>query len=168
MARGRHCLTYQFTGDAQQGTLMFANSDIEFGDAAAEVAAFDGVGGESQGALVAFAGLDVSGHAAEQIGAGGVIEVIRIEFAGDAEAVDQRQAVFEPGTHGDRDGVVQRDDRRGLERGENGIERGDLGPVGLSCGACFSVDRGDCGLELIWARFRLPSARTTRSVPSRI
>ena len=52
---------------------------------------------------------------------------------------------------GDRDRAVERDDRRGLQPLERGVEQIDLRPVGVlgRCGA--RMQRGDRGLHLIGA-----------------
>ena len=56
--------------------------------------------------------------------------------------------------------MVERDDWRRLECGEDGIERCDLSPVGFSGDGGFGVYRGDRSLELIWAE--VPAAELLR------
>jgi hypothetical protein len=63
---------------------------VKLGDPAAEIAKLDGVGGESQPAVVALECFPIAAHATQQVGAGGMIKMIRIEFAGRAQAIDQR------------------------------------------------------------------------------
>ena len=63
---------------------------VEFGYAAAEVASFDGIGGECEPAVVTLKCFPVASHATEQVRSGSMIKMIRIEFAGGAEPVDQR------------------------------------------------------------------------------
>src|SRR5262249_12896305 len=55
--------------------------DIELGDTASKVAAFHGIGGQAEGAIVSRARLLLSIQAAKQVRAGGVIEIVRVQFS---------------------------------------------------------------------------------------
>lgn len=57
-------------------------------EAAAEVILLDAVGGEGEGAAVGFRGFAAAVEAAENVGAGGVEEVVAVELAGGAKGVN--------------------------------------------------------------------------------
>ena len=67
----------------------------------------------------------------EEVGADGGQEVVGLERRFGNEIVDE----FEPGlraeSHGDGDGAIEFDDRRGRELGQGFVDGGDAGPVGF-------------------------------------
>src|SRR5215218_3390063 len=113
--------------------------------AAIQVRGFGGVVDEGEGGVVRRPGGVGAAEAAQQLGAGDVPGVVAVE----GEPVDGGQADGGAVKLGDGDGAVQLDDGRGGERRELGVQRGDLGPVGVVGGAGGRVHGVDGGLDLV-------------------
>ena len=91
----------------------------------AQVGALGGVLGGGDGGVVCLLRLGAAAEPAEHVGAGGVPCVV----ARQGQPVDEREGDFRAVQLGDRDGAVERDDRRRVEPGQLVVERDDLGPV---------------------------------------
>jgi len=79
---------------------------------------------------------------AQQVGSGGVKEVVVVEAL---DRVGECEPFRRPVSHRDRDGAIQLDDRRRREVEQPAVEKRDLAPVRLLVG----VQGSDCRLQLI-------------------
>jgi hypothetical protein len=120
---------------------------------------FGRVRGQSAGDAVGGRGFLVAAEAAQQVGAGRVEQVVAVQPRR-TQVVHRRQARRRAADLGQRDGAVERDDRRGRERVELVVERQDGGPVGAVIGEGEGMDRVDRGLNLVRARLAALDART--------
>lgn len=91
-------------------------------------------------------GLGRPAHPAQQLGPGGVEQVVAIE-AGD-EGLHLTQGGLRAQNVAQRDRPVQPDHRRGRKLDEFLVEERDLVPVGLRPGRSFGMAGGDGGLQL--------------------
>ena len=89
--------------------------------------------------------LVVAVEANEQLGAGGVEQVIGVEVEG-VDDGERRRRTFDLG-EGDR--AVERDDGVRGDREELVVELENLAPVGCGCGRGVAVDGVDRGLDLV-------------------
>src|ERR1700733_10276107 len=104
--------------------------------AAEQQFAFAGVACEPSGALELGAGFVEPAEAEEQLGThAGEAMVVRERRLG-GELFNKREAICRAEGHGDGDGAIELDDRRGLALRERCVERGNALPVGLFAGAC--------------------------------
>ena len=87
-------------------------------------------------------------QAAQHVGPRRRQEVVAAQRTRGVEAVDQGQARLGSLGQGDGHGPVELDHRGGRHRGQGGIERGDLGPVGVRGGRRLRVQGRDGGLDL--------------------
>jgi hypothetical protein len=83
-------------------------------------------------------------EAFEQVGPGGMEQVIPVEIDA-VELVERRTG---PMHLGEGDGPIERHDRRGGEHRELVVETHDLGPVGVAGGGSVGMYGGDGGLDL--------------------
>jgi hypothetical protein len=117
-----------------------------------QVRRFDAVRGQCQGFPVRLRGFRVAPQTPQEIRARRVVEAVALQIAGLPDRLDEPQALGEAAAHRDRDGVVQRHDRRGRVLEENRVERLDLAPVGLGRGLRARMEGADRGLELVRTR----------------
>jgi hypothetical protein len=101
----------------------------------------------------------VAAEAAQQVGSGRVEQVVAVQ-ARKTQVVHRGQACRRAADLGQRDGAVERDDRRRRQRVQLVVERRDGAPVGAVKGGGEGVDRVDGGLELVRARLTALDART--------
>ena len=125
-----------------------------------EVRALDGIGRELDRAAVRASRLVGAAQASKEVGAGRVVQVVRVE---PFDRVDDREPVRRVGRHRHRDAAVQRHDRRAGDALELGVERRDLRPVRL----LLDVERGDRRLQLVDAGPRADATRGRGRGPPR-
>src|SRR6266498_1329364 len=124
---------------------------LDLGQAAREEGALDRVGGQGQGAAVGGGRLGDAAEAAQQVGAGGVEEVVAVQRAGGGELLDPGEALLRAVGHGDRDRAVQLHDGRGGHAAQGVVERQDAGPVGGLGAGGGGVQGRDGGLHPVGA-----------------
>ena len=128
-----------------------AVTEGDLGEAPGEEGPLDRVGGELQGAAVGGGRLRGATQTPEQVGPGGVEEVVAVEVAGGGQVVHQVEAGGRALDHGHGDRVVEGDHRGAGHRQELAVEDGDAPPVGGRGGRGDGVQGGDAGLEAVGA-----------------
>ena len=93
----------------------------------------------------------VAAERGEQLGAGGVEEVVAVQLVREVVDPGQRQPGLLVAELGQGDGHVEQHDRRGVVPLEQLVERDDLQPVGLLPRRAGGVAGGDGGLQLVAA-----------------
>lgn len=77
---------------------------------------------------------------------------MRLEAVPRGNRGDGVEGGLRPGDVGDGDGAVEGDDGRGVQRVERIVVAEDARPVGRGDGGRSAVNRGDAGLEVIFAQ----------------
>jgi len=121
----------------------------QFGAAALEIVAFHVIGRVFERFCVGGPRFVLFLEAAEKIRSRGVVQVILLEAALVAELIDHRKAAIVAVRHRNSDRVIQRDDGSRRESGKFGVERRDLGPVGIVGTHSLAVNGGDGRLQLV-------------------
>ena len=119
---------------------------MDFAEAALQIAAFAVVSDQRQRLPVALAGLVVGAHPAEEVGAGGVEQMVLVQVLFGGELVDNSQSFWGAVQHSERYGTIQGDDRGRLDGFEALIKGDDLSPVSVFRTSGLAMQSGDGGL----------------------
>jgi hypothetical protein len=114
-----------------------------------EESAFGLLFGVFQGAAIGIFGVGGSAEATEEFGACGMGEVIVGQIAAGEDGVDEIEAGLWAIAHGDGDGAIELDDRRGFDAREKIVEGDDLVPVCRARAGSVGVNGGDGGLDRV-------------------
>src|SRR5262245_14406293 len=116
-------------GRAGSSTATLATLDLA--ETPLEEPALGVIGNQRQRLRVALRCLRAGPEATQQVGAGGMEQVVTVDLAGGGQRIDERQRRPRTVHHGDRRRAVQGLDGRRLHAVEEVVEPDDLGPVGV-------------------------------------
>ena len=109
-----------------------------------EKAALGVGGGELEGPPMVRQGILGAARAAQQVGAGGVQQVVLPQVRVEVEGVDEGEASIRALGKGHGDRAVEVDNGRRSDLAEVGVEGGDAGKVGVGGGGGRGVLSGEC------------------------
>ena len=135
----------------------------DFGESALQKPALRLLFGQVKRPLVGGSGLRRPPQPAAKVGAGGVCESVVAEFATPKNRIDEDKTRSRSVAHGDRDGAVQFDDRRGAGALEVVVKPDDFRPVGRAGIRRARMNRRNGGLDGVRPGLGRGSGRRIRS-----